>query len=102
GPHSFKFDVEFQGNVICHLTWDELNGTLEGLPTCRKTGIEIGPYETLIIYPSNWTDLIHAQVIVEGGSEDGDLTLPLIGIIGLVVVAAVVLWFFWRRKKEPL
>jgi len=98
GPHSFQFDVEFQGNVLSQEVWEELNGMIDGLPTCRKTGIEIGPYETLIIYPSNWSDLIHSEVQVEGGEEE-DMTLPILGIVGIVLSVAVALLFLWRKKQ---
>jgi len=99
GPHSFRFDVEFQGNVMSGEAWEKLNGTIESLPSCRRNGIEIGPYETLIIYPSNWSDLMNAEVMVEGGSEDSDLTLPLVGIVALLVASVIILWFVWRKKR---
>ena len=42
GPHTFTFDVCFQGNVLSEEAWERLNGTLDDLPTCDAFGIEIG------------------------------------------------------------
>jgi hypothetical protein len=104
GPHTITFDVEFQGNVLSEETWDQVNGTLTGLPTAKRTGITIGPYQTLIIHPSDWLNLLDATVVVEGETtdDDGDWTswlLPLAIVIGaiVVVVAAVVLM---RRHRK--
>lgn len=100
GPHSFVFDVEFQTNVLCHLIWDEINGTLDALPSCRKSGIKIGPYETLIIYPNNWTNLMNAEIIIEGGAEDTD-HIPLItGVIIIIATVAIVFIIIQKRGKQ--
>jgi hypothetical protein len=65
GPHTFTFDVEFQGNVVSS---DAVNrsGMPTGLPTATRRGITILPYQTLVIRPSSWLDLMHANVTIEG------------------------------------
>ncbi|MCG7844353.1 MAG: hypothetical protein MIO90_02860, partial [Methanomassiliicoccales archaeon] len=100
GPHSFTFDVRFQGNVLSEEAWERLNGTLTNMPTCQAFGIEIGPYETLTIYPSNWLDLGSAEVIVEsdGETEGSGLLVPFL-VVGSLIVAVVAVWY-WRSNKK--
>jgi len=100
GDHSFTFDVRFQGNVLSEEAWERLNGTLMDIPTCEAFDIEIGPDETLTIYPSDWLDLEAAEVIVEreGGDNGFDLMILAL-IIGILVVAAAVIWFLVLRRK---
>ncbi len=66
------FDVEFQGNVIWESVW---NGTSRpsapNLPTASRSGITVQPGQTVIIRPTNWLDLDHAVVIIEGESVPG-------------------------------
>ena len=101
GDHNFTFDVRFQGNVISEEAWDRLNGTLTDLPTCEAFGIEIGPHETLTIYPSNWLDLESAEVIVEREDGDNGFDLMLLAlIIGIMVVAVAVVWFLMIRRRN--
>ena len=86
GPHSITFDVEFQGNVLSEEVWNEVNGTLTSMPSVKRTGITIGPYETLIIHPSSWLDLLGATVVVEGESseeDDGDDWIRLVPAPGI-------------------
>jgi len=99
GPHSFKFDVRFQGNVLSEEAWDRLNGTLYYIPTCEAFNIEIGPYETLTIYPSDWLDLEGAEVIVEGG-DDGIDPLLIILLVGVLIMAVVVIWYLMVRRRN--
>jgi len=100
GDRSFTFDVRFQGNVLREEAWDRLNGTLTDIPTCEAFDIEIGPDETLTIYPSDWLDLEAAEVVVEreGGDNGFDMMLLAL-IVGILVVAAAVIWFLVTRKK---
>lgn len=101
GPHRFKFDVRFQGNVIREEAWERLNGSLTGLPTCEAFGVEIGPHETLIIYPSDWLDLEAAHVIVEReGAENGFFMALLAAIVCISVVAVAVIWWMRHRRTE--
>lgn len=101
GGHSFTFDVRFQGNVIREEAWERLNGTLTGLPTCEAFGIEIGPGETLTIYPSDWLDLESAEVIVEREGGDGGFDMMLLAlIIGIMVVAVAVVWYLMVRRRR--
>lgn len=101
GDHSFTFDVRFQGNVLSEEAWARLNGTLTGMPTCEAFNIEIGPGETLIIYPSDWLDLESAEVIVEREGGDGGFDMMLLALmIGILVVAAAVIWFLVVRRKK--
>ncbi|MEM3042903.1 MAG: PKD domain-containing protein [Thermoplasmata archaeon] len=65
GPHSFSFDVEFQGNVIMEETWNS-SYRPTGLPNVTRKGITIGPYQTMVIRPSNWLNLMNSTVIIEG------------------------------------
>lgn len=101
GDHSFTFDVRFQGNVLSEEAWEQLNGTLSGLPTCEGFGIEIGTGETLTIYPSDWLDLESAEVIVE--REGGDIgfdRMILALIIGIMVVAVAAVWYLIVRRRR--
>ncbi|HQN76240.1 MAG TPA: hypothetical protein PLQ92_05810, partial [Methanomassiliicoccales archaeon] len=100
GDHRFTFDVRFQGNVIREEAWERLNGTLTDLPTCEAFGIEIGPNETLTMYPSDWLDLEAAEVIIEreGGDQGFDLLLLAL-IVGILVVATAVIWFMVVRRR---
>jgi len=101
GDHSFTFDVRFQGNVLSEEAWAQLNGTLTELPTCEAFSIEIGPGETLTIYPSDWLDLESAEVIVEREGGDGGFDMMLLALmIGILVVAAAVIWFLVVRRKK--
>ncbi len=100
GDHSFTFDVRFQGNVVSEEAWERLNGTLMDIPTCEAFDIEIGPDETLTIYPSDWLDLEAAEVIVEREGGDNGVDLMILAlIIGILVVAAAVIWFLVLRRK---
>lgn len=101
GDHSFTFDVRFQGNVLSEEAWARLNGTLTGIPTCEAFAIEIGPHETLTIYPSDWLDLESAEVVIEreGGDEGLDVLLLAI-IIGAMVAAVAVIWYMFVRRKR--
>ncbi len=101
GDHGFTFDVRFQGNVLSEEAWERLNGTLTGLPTCEAFNIEIGPHETLTIYPSDWLDLESSVVVVEREQGEGGLdVMLLVLIIGIAVMAAAVIWYlmYWRRR----
>jgi hypothetical protein len=107
GPHSITFDVEFQGNVLSEEVWNQVNGTLTSMPSVKRTGITIGPYQTLIIHPSSWLDLLDATVVVEGESTDeGDdwsdwlMPLTLIVLAAIVVVAAVVMVRRGKGKRK--
>lgn len=101
GPHSFTFDVQFQGNVLSEGAWERLNGTLQDMPTCEAFGIEIGPHQTLTIYPSDWLDLEGAEVIVESeGGDDGFDPLFIILILAALVMAVVVVWYLMVRRRK--
>ena len=101
GPHGFTFDVRFQGNVLSEEAWERLNGTLTDIPTCEAFGIEIGPHETLTIYPSDWLDLEGAVVIVErSGDEGGVDPLIIVLIVAVMVMAVIVLWYFLVKKRK--
>jgi len=65
GPHTFTFDVEFQGNVVSS---DAINrsGMPTSLPTAARRGITILPHQTLVIRPDSWLDLMHSNVTIEG------------------------------------
>ncbi|NLX47072.1 MAG: hypothetical protein GXY70_02710 [Euryarchaeota archaeon] len=103
GDRSFTFDVRFQGNTLSEEAWDRLNGTLMDIPTCEAFGIEIGPDETLTMYPSDWMDLEGADVIVEREGGDGTFDIMLLALtMGLLVVAAAVIWFLVVRKKKKV
>lgn len=65
GPHSFTFDVEFQGNVVMESLWNSSNRPT-GLPNVTRKGITIGPYQTMVIRPSDWLNLMNSTVIIEG------------------------------------
>lgn len=65
GSHSFTFDVEFQGNVVDEKLWNSSDRPT-GLPTASRKGITIGPCQTLVIRPSTWLDLGHANVTIDG------------------------------------
>ena len=102
GDHSFAFDVRFQGNVLSAEAWERLNGTLTDLPTCEAFGIEIGPHETLTIYPSDWLDLESAEVIVEREGDGGLDVLYIALLVAALVAAVAVLWYLavGRKKKR--
>ncbi len=101
GPHSFTFDVEFRSNVLSEEAWERLNGTLTDIPTCEAFGIEIGPYETLTMYPSDWLDLEGAVVIVESdGGEGGVAPLIIILALGVLVMAVAVIWYMVVRRRK--
>ncbi len=100
GPHRFTFDVRFQGNVLCEEAWERLNGTLTDIPTCEAFGIEIGPDETLTIYPSDWLDLEAAEVIVEREGGDGFDIMLLVLVIGIMVVAVAAVWYLIVRRRR--
>lgn len=101
GPHSFTFDVRFQGNVLSEEAWERLNGTLDDMPTCEAFGIEIGPHETLTIYPSDWLDLEGSEVIVErdGGDEGMDM-LYIVLILAVLIMAVAAVWYLMVRRKK--
>ncbi len=54
---------------------DAWNGTdrpgVGYLPTATRSGITVGPGETVILYPSNWMDLNNSIVILEGETVPG-------------------------------
>ncbi|HOO04555.1 MAG TPA: hypothetical protein PLJ11_07540, partial [Methanomassiliicoccales archaeon] len=102
GDHSFAFDVRFQGNVLSAEAWERLNGTLTDLPTCEAFGIEIGPHETLTIYPSDWLDLESAEVIVEREGDGGLDVLYIALLVAALVAAVAVLWYLavGRKKRD--
>jgi len=70
GPHSFQFDVEFQGNVVSEEVWNS-SFRPTGLPNVSRKGITINPYQTMVIRPSNWLNLMNSTVIIEGESLAG-------------------------------
>ncbi|QLH75247.1 MAG: hypothetical protein HPY73_07215 [Methanomassiliicoccales archaeon] len=106
GPHKFTFDVEFQGNVLDQAIWEEVNGTLTDLPKALKRGITIKPYQTLIIRPSTWLDLMHAEVevieVTPGEDVDDDHDYVLWAILGITVilVVAAVAWTVIRKRRK--
>jgi len=65
GPHGFQFDVEFQGNVVSEEVW---NSSLRptGLPNVTRKGITIGPYQKMVIRPTDWLNLWNSTVLIEG------------------------------------
>lgn len=101
GDHSFTFDVRFQSNVLSEEAWERLNGTLTDMPTCEAFGIEIGPGETLTIYPSDWLDLESAHVLVDRGDGDDGFDMMLLAlIIGIMVVAVAAVWYLVVRRRR--
>jgi hypothetical protein len=100
GDHSFTFDVRFQGNVLSEEAWERLNGTLTDMPTCEAFNIEIGPHETLTIYPSDWLDLEASEVIIEREGGDGFDLMLLVLIICIMVAAVAVIWYLFVRRKR--
>jgi len=94
--------VCFQGNVLSAEAWERLNGTLTDLPTCEAFGIEIGPHETLTIYPSDWLDLESAEVIVEREGDGGLDVLYIALLVAALVAAVAVLWYLavGRKKRD--
>jgi len=67
GPHSFTFDVEFDFNVVTEDAWNS-SGRPTGLPNVTRRGITIGPYQTLVIHPDHWMNIMNATVIIDGES----------------------------------
>jgi hypothetical protein len=67
GTVPVTFDVEFQTNVVSEEVW---NGSSPPesptLPTASRDGITVQPGETVIIKPTDWLNLDHALVIIEG------------------------------------
>ncbi|MBN1390741.1 MAG: fibronectin type III domain-containing protein [Candidatus Thermoplasmatota archaeon] len=67
GDEPVTFDVEFQGNVVSEEVWNGTSPPQNGtLPSATRSGITVGPGETVVIYPTNWLDLDNAFVVVEG------------------------------------
>ncbi len=83
GPHTVTFDVEFQTNVLSEDAWNHSGASLKGLPTASRKGITVGPYETVVVRPSDWLNLMNATVTIDGEvvpmyrppSEPTDLTV---------------------------
>ncbi|MCU0799664.1 MAG: fibronectin type III domain-containing protein, partial [Candidatus Thermoplasmatota archaeon] len=66
------FDVEFQGNVVSEAVWNGTSRpTAPGLPTASRKGITVQPGQTVVIRPTDWLDLYHAVVIIEGETVPG-------------------------------
>jgi hypothetical protein len=65
GPHSVTYDVEFQTNVLSEEAWN-FGPRPSGLPGVTRKGITIGPYQTQVLRPTNWLNLMNSTIIIEG------------------------------------
>ncbi|MDG6225562.1 MAG: fibronectin type III domain-containing protein [Candidatus Thermoplasmatota archaeon] len=70
GPTTF--DVEFTSNVLCHLVWNSSYAPeAPYLPTATRSGITVGPGETVIIRPLDWMNLSGTVVVLDGETVPG-------------------------------
>jgi hypothetical protein len=72
GTEPCTIEVEFSGNVVSEDVW---NGTSPPespvLPSASRSGIVVGPGETVEVYPTSWLDLDNAVVLLAGETVPG-------------------------------
>ncbi len=65
GTQAATFDAEFQSNAVAEPVWNSTNKP-RGMPTAGRRGITVGAGESVTVYPTDWLDLSHAQVLIQG------------------------------------
>jgi hypothetical protein len=84
GPTTF--DVVFTTNVMDQESVNESGVPGYGYPpSATRSGITVGPGETVILRPSNWLDLNNSIVIMDGETAPGNVTNLLLEEVGAQV-----------------
>ena len=65
GTQSATFDVEFLSNAVVESVWNSTNKP-KSMPATGRRGIPVGAGESVTVRPTDWLDLTHAQVLIEG------------------------------------
>lgn len=90
GPHEITYDVEFQTNMVSKEVADE--GPITSLPTATRSHIVIGPYETHILTPEDWTNLDGSSIKITVIPSKEQAGIPILYILAiLAIIAAVVI-----------
>ncbi|MEA3558360.1 MAG: hypothetical protein U9R75_03815 [Candidatus Thermoplasmatota archaeon] len=81
GPTSF--DVMFQTNVMSEEVWNGTDRPGVGyLPTATRSGITVGPGETVEIIATDWTDLNNSLIVLGDESVPGEVLNLMINETG--------------------
>ena len=65
GTQAATFDVEFQSNAVAESVWNSSNKP-KSMPTAIRRGITVGAGESVTVYPLDWLDLTHTEVLIVG------------------------------------
>ena len=72
GTAPVTITVEFSGNVVADYVWNGTSPPVSPmLPSATRSGIVVGPGETVEVFPTTWLDLNNAIVLLAGEEAPG-------------------------------